>query len=119
MTELMCVLEAQGRALGHVPLWRHQLAAVTLAQFADPALQAWAVEAAAGRSLLTLDLSGLNSAHGMALHAQPVEGGWRLSGRVGALALAEQSQAALLLVNAEGQPRLAFVEGTEIGRAHV
>ena len=24
MTELMLVLEAQGRGLGHVPLWRHQ-----------------------------------------------------------------------------------------------
>ena len=119
MTELLCVLEAQGRALGQVPLWRHQLAAATLAQFADPALHAWAVEAAAGRTLLTLDLSGLNTAHGMTLHAQPVEGGWRLSGRVSALALAEQSQAALLLVNAEGQPRLAFIELTAQGITHV
>ena len=119
MTELMCVLEAQGRALGQVPLWRHQLAAATLAQFADSALHAWAVEAAAGRTLLTLDLSGLNTAHGMTLNAQPVAGGWRLSGRVSALALAEQSQAAVLLVSVEGQPRLAFVELAAQGITHV
>ena len=38
MTELLAVLEAQGRALGQVPLWRHQLTAATLAAWADPAL---------------------------------------------------------------------------------
>ncbi|MFJ7882836.1 acyl-CoA dehydrogenase family protein [Pseudomonas sp. NPDC096917] len=110
MTELLLVLEAQGRALGQVPLWRHQLAAAALAQCAEPSLQAWAVEAAAGRALLTLELNGLTSAHGIALHATPAAGGWLLNGRVAALALAEQSHAALLLVEAEGQPRLALVE---------
>lgn len=110
MTELMLVLQAQGQALGQVPLWRHQLAAATLAQFADPSLQSWAVDAAAGKALLTLDLSGLYNARGIGLHAQSVDGGWRLSGHVGALALAEQSQAALLLVTVEGQARLALVE---------
>ena len=89
MAELMLVLQAQGRALGQVPLWRHQLAAATVAQFADESLQPWAVEAAAGRALLTLDLSGLYSAHGIELHGVEADGGWRLKGRVGALALAE------------------------------
>ena len=119
MTELMQVLLAQGRALGQVPLWRHQLTAATLAQFADPALQSWAVEAAAGRALLTLDLSGLDNAQGMQLHARPTDGGWRIDGRVGALALAEQSQAALLLVSVEGQPRLALIELVNQAIKHV
>ena len=110
MTELMLVLQAQGGALGQVPLWRHQLAAATLAQFAQASLSSWAVEAAAGRALLTLDLSGLHTAQGMRLHARTADGGWRIDGQVGALALAEQSQAALLLVSVEGQPRLALIE---------
>ena len=80
MTELMLVLQAQGGALGQVPLWRHQLAAATLAQFAQASLSSWAVEAAAGRALLTLDLSGLHTARGMRLHARAAEGGWRIDG---------------------------------------
>ena len=119
MTELMQVLEAQGRALGQVPLWRHQLAAATLAHFAAPSLQGWASEAAAGRALLSLDLSGVSNAHGIELQAQAADGGWRLSGRVGALALAEQSQAALLLVTVEGQARLALVELANKAIKHV
>ena len=119
MTELMLVLQAQGRALGQVPLWRHQLAAATVAQFADPSLQAWAEEAAAGRALLTLDLSGLFNAHGIQLHGVETDGGWRVKGRVGALALAEQSQAALLLVSVDGQPRLALVELGDKAITHV
>lgn len=34
MTELMAVLEQQGRALALLPLWEQQLAAAALAQFA-------------------------------------------------------------------------------------
>ena len=39
MTELMLVLEAQGRGLGMVPLGRHQLAAATLDRFGAAAHQ--------------------------------------------------------------------------------
>ena len=42
-----------------------------------------------------------------------------VDGRVGALALAEQSQAALLLVTVEGQPRLALVELANKAIEHV
>lgn len=110
MTELMRVLEAQGSAMGQVPLWRHQLAAATVALFAAPSLNVWATEAAAGRALLTLDVSSVNSAQGIQLHAEANGQGWKVNGRVAALPLAEQSQAALLLVKVEGQPRLALVE---------
>ncbi|NNA18370.1 acyl-CoA/acyl-ACP dehydrogenase [Pseudomonas lundensis] len=119
MTDLMQVLQAQGQALAHVPLWRHQLVAATLARFGDDSLQAWATEAAAGRALLTLDLGGLHSALGVQLHATPHAGGWRVNGRVSALALAEQSQAALLPVMAQGQPRLAWIELASKGIQHV
>lgn len=89
MADLMQVLQAQGNALGQVPLWRHQLAAATLAGFGDDTLQAWATEAAAGRALLTLDLGGLHSALGVQVHAHPHAQGWQLKGRVSALAWVE------------------------------
>ncbi|RVU09078.1 acyl-CoA dehydrogenase family protein, partial [Methylobacterium oryzihabitans] len=59
MTELVQILDAQGGALAQVPLWRHQLAATTLAQFGDKALAPWVEQAVAGSGLLTLSLDGL------------------------------------------------------------
>ncbi|EXF93426.1 acyl-CoA dehydrogenase [Pseudomonas fluorescens HK44] len=119
MTELMLVLEAQGRALGQVPLWRHQLAAATLAQFVDEALMPWASNAAKAQTLLTLAIEALSSAHGIQLKARRTGNGWTLSGRVAAVSLAEQSQAALLPVVAEGESRLLLVELTAAGISHV
>jgi alkylation response protein AidB-like acyl-CoA dehydrogenase len=119
MTELMLVLEAQGRALGQVPLWRHQLAAATLAQFADHSLMHWVSDAANAQSLLTLSIDSLNGAHGIELAARRTGNGWTLNGRVAAVPLAEQSQAALLPVMAEGAPRLVWVPLTAPGISHV
>ena len=119
MTELMRVLQAQGQGLGQVPLWRHQLAAATLAHFAAPSLHPWVTEAAAGRALLTLDIGALSSAQGIALHAHESSQGWHLSGRVNAVALAEQSQAAVVLVSIEGHPRLALIELASTAIKHV
>ncbi|MGH8434516.1 MAG: acyl-CoA dehydrogenase family protein [Pseudomonas sp.] len=115
MTELMLLLEAQGRALGQVPLWRHQLAAATLAQFGSEALAPWAEQAASASVLLSLSLDGLGSAHGIELQAQPDADGWRLDGRVAAVALAEQSAAALVLAQVEGQPRLVLLDLSHAG----
>ncbi|MCY1388516.1 Acyl-CoA dehydrogenase FadE27 [compost metagenome] len=109
MTELMSLLEAQGRALGQVPLWRHQLAAATLVAFGGQALAPWAEQAAAGSVLLSLSLDGLSSTHGIELQARREADGWRLDGYVAALALAEQSAAALVLAQVEGQPRLVLL----------
>lgn len=110
MTELMLVLEAQGRALGQVPLWRHQLAAATLAHFTAQSLMPWVSNAATAETLLTLSLDALSSAHGIELNAQRVGAGWQLNGRVAAVPLAEQSHAALLPLLLDGEPRLVLVE---------
>lgn len=110
MTDLMVVLEAQGRALAQVPLWRHQLAATALAHFGGEALAPWVTQAASAQTLLTLSLDGLGSAHGIELNAQRDGEGWRLDGRVAALPLAEQAQAALLLADVDGEARLILLD---------
>ncbi|MFJ4396846.1 acyl-CoA dehydrogenase family protein [Pseudomonas sp. NPDC089396] len=110
MTELMQVLDAQGGALAQVPLWRHQLAAATLAEFGGAAAAPWVERAAAGECLLTLGLDGLHNVRGIELLAHPQADGWQLQGRVSALPLAEQSAAALVLAKVQGQPRLVRVE---------
>ncbi|MFJ4457175.1 acyl-CoA dehydrogenase family protein [Pseudomonas sp. NPDC089392] len=110
MTELMLVLQAQGRSLGQVPLWRHQLAAATLATFGlGDALQL-AAKAASGELLLSLSLDGLHAAGGIALTATACAEGWQVSGQVPALALGGQAQAALLPVLANDQPRLLLLD---------
>jgi 3-oxocholest-4-en-26-oyl-CoA dehydrogenase beta subunit len=109
-TDLMVVLEAQGRALAQVPLWRHQLAATALAQFGGEALAPWVTQAASAKALLTLSLEGLDSAHGIELKARREGDGWLLQGRAAAVPLAEQAQAALLLAEVDGEARLVLVD---------
>jgi alkylation response protein AidB-like acyl-CoA dehydrogenase len=107
MTELMLVLQAQGGALGLVPLWRHQLVAATLATFAEEGLQPWVERAASAEALLTL---AIDAEHGAGeVVAVPEGSGWRLDGRLVAVALGEQSQAALIRVQLAGEPRLMLV----------
>jgi 3-oxocholest-4-en-26-oyl-CoA dehydrogenase beta subunit len=110
MTELMLVLQAQGKALAQVPLWRHQLAAATLAHFAADDSAQWIAKAASGEALLTLSVDGLNSALGIELQALATDGGWSISGRVAALSLGDQAQAAVVLVQVEGQSRLLLLD---------
>jgi alkylation response protein AidB-like acyl-CoA dehydrogenase len=57
MTELMAVLEQQGRALALVPLWEHQLVAAAVARFAPEAADTLLPAAMAGE-LLALSLDG-------------------------------------------------------------
>ena len=96
MTELMLVLEAQGRGLGLVPLWRHQLAAAALARFGGPAHQALIGQAVAGEGLLSVALDSLASASGVGLEARPEGDGFALHGRVAAVPLGMESAAVLL-----------------------
>jgi len=110
LTELMLVLQAQGRSLGQVPLWRHQLAAATLAHFALGQAADWAQRAASAEVILSLSIDARTRACGIELKAQPCEGGWLLDGRVSALAFGQQAQAALVLAEAEGQPRLVLLD---------
>ncbi|MBV6826422.1 acyl-CoA dehydrogenase family protein [Pseudomonas sp. PD9R] len=110
MTELMLVLQAQGKALAQVPLWRHQLAAATLARYDASDSAGWIAKAASGEVLLSLSIDGLNSALGIQLQARPCAEGWSIYGRVTALSLGDQAQAALVLVQVEGQPRLLLLD---------
>ena len=110
MTELMLVLQAQGRGLGQVPLWRHQLAAAALAIFAGDEYAGLIARAASGEGLLSLSLDGVNAACGIELEATPNGAEWLVSGRIAALPLAEQSAAALVPVLLHGQPRLLLLD---------
>ena len=64
MTELMLVLQAQGKALAQVPLWRHQLAAATLARFDASDSAGWVAKAASGEALLSLSVDALEQCAG-------------------------------------------------------
>ncbi|NQD56640.1 acyl-CoA/acyl-ACP dehydrogenase [Pseudomonas sp. CM25] len=110
MTELMLVLQAQGRSLAQVPLWRHQLAAATLANFALGDAAGLAAEAARGERLLSLALDSLGTAHGIALLATPCVEGWQVDGQVAALPLGGQAHAALVPVRVDDQIRLLLLE---------
>lgn len=133
MTELMLVLEAQGRGLGMVPLWQHQIAAATLDRFGAAAHQALIDKAATGEALLTLTLDGLASTAGVALEARPEGDGFALHGRVPALPLGMESAAALLpahtpdglclvllRLDAEGLDKVAgvFTHGEGVAELH-
>ncbi|MDD1962300.1 acyl-CoA/acyl-ACP dehydrogenase [Pseudomonas sp. 39004] len=115
MTELIQVLDAQGGALAQVPLWRHQLAAATLAEFGGAALAPWVAQAATASSLLSLTLDGLSNVRGIELLATADGPDWQLSGRVAALPLAEQSAAALVPARVLGQPRLVLLDLAQAG----
>jgi alkylation response protein AidB-like acyl-CoA dehydrogenase len=110
MTELMLVLQAQGKALAQVPLWRHQLAAATLARYDASDSSGWIAKAASGEALLSLSINGLSSALGIELQARSCADGWSIHGRVAALSLGDQAGAALVLVQVEGQPRLLLLD---------
>lgn len=96
MTDLMPVLQAQGRALALVPLWEHALATAVLARFGGPAHEALVSQAAAGDNLLMLSLADAHASRGLGLRLQRDGEGWQLQGRVGAVPLAAQAARVLL-----------------------
>jgi len=110
MTELMAVLEQQGRALAQVPLWEPQLVLAALAQFAPGALALVAEEALAGQAPLALSLAALSQSRGASLRLAPAEGGWTLDGLAPAVPLGGQARHALLAAQAPGEMRLVLVD---------
>lgn len=110
MTELMLVLEAQGRALGQVPLWRHQLAAALLSRFGGERGLPLVRAAAEDSLLLGLSLDGQGRALGIELEARPRVNGWSLDGRVAALPQGGQAGAAVVVAQFPQGPRLVVLE---------
>lgn len=111
MTELITVLEQQGRALALVPLWEHQLGLATVLKHGLPACSAPLIaEALAGESLLTLSLSGLDAARGPTLRVVRDGDGYRISGSAAAVPLGAQAAWALLGVDLDGVSRLMLVD---------
>ncbi|MEI8155254.1 MAG: acyl-CoA dehydrogenase family protein [Burkholderiales bacterium] len=113
MTELMAVLEQQGRALALVPLWEQQLAAATLARFTPPALRQPVLEQALAGSPLALSLSALSATGAATLRLRYSATGWQLNGAAPAVALGQLASHALLTAaledDAEGGLRLVLV----------
>ncbi len=115
MTELMAVLEQQGRALALVPLWEPQLTVVALAKFAPAALPQVLGNAISGEAPVALSLQSMVQSRGPSLQLTRVGEGWTLKGRASAVPLGAQARQALLAADAEGQMRLVLVDLTQAG----
>ena len=118
IVDLYCVLKAQGASLAHVPLWQHQLAAACLARHAAGQQREVVEQAAAGTSLLSVSLEGLNASRGLGLQLVQADGHWQLQGEAGAVALAAQADRVLLVAEASEGVRLVLLdpraEGVEL-----
>ena len=105
MTELLAVLEQQGRALALVPLWEQQVAAAALARFAPQAGAEVLAQALTGQPL-ALSLAALSVSRGAALQLRD----GKLHGLAPAVALAGQASFALLATEVAGRVQLALVD---------
>ncbi|MBS3017433.1 Acyl-CoA dehydrogenase FadE27 [Comamonas sp. PE63] len=103
MSEMLAVLEQQGRALAQVPLWQQQVAAAAIAKFAEG--QDAVVQSAMQGELLALSLQAAVATRGPALQLQ----GDRLKGQLQAVPLGEQAQMALVAAAAGDEIRLVLV----------
>ncbi|MGH8830823.1 MAG: acyl-CoA dehydrogenase family protein [Polaromonas sp.] len=110
MTELMAVLEQQGRALAMVPLWETQLIVAALAKFAPAALAPVMEDALSGEVPLALSLEALSQSRGPSLRLARAGEGWTLSGLAPAVPLGGQARHALLAADAQGEMRLVLVD---------
>lgn len=109
MTELMLVLEAQGRHLAQVPLWQHQLAVATLHEFASDEYQMLIEEATSAEKIVTFSLDSAVDAPGVQVDAKEFRDGYLLNGNVLSMPYAKESDAALFLVRFKKGVRLVIV----------
>lgn len=103
MSEMLAVLEQQGRALAQVPLWQQQVAAAAIARFAEG--QDAVVQSAMQGELLALSLQAAAATRGPALELQ----GERLKGQLQAVPLGEQARVALVAAAAGDEIKLVLV----------
>ncbi len=116
MTDLMPVLQAQGRALALVPLWEHALATAVLARFGGAAQEALVSQAAAGDNLLMLSLADTQASRGLGLRLQRDGEGWRLQGHIGAVCLAGQATRVLLPAQTDEGVRWVVVDPSRMSQ---
>ncbi|MDG2393777.1 MAG: acyl-CoA dehydrogenase family protein, partial [Thalassotalea sp.] len=115
MTELSLVLQAQGGALGQVPLWRHQVTATAIAKFGDPALESIAQAAAEGTNLLTLAFSLVNTSNEAQVSVEKSSAGLKLNGLVQAVSVAGLADYILLPLTLENESRWALIDSKVSG----
>ncbi len=119
MTELMAVLQQQGRALALVPLWEPQVVVAALAQFSPAALPQVLETALGSESPVALSLQSPSRSRGSSLQLSRAGAGWTLSGFESAVALGAQARYALLAAQvdggADGEMRLVLVNVAQAG----
>ena len=115
MTELMAVLEQQGRALALVPLWEPQVTVAALAKFAPDVVAQVLDDAISGEAPVALSLQSLTQSRGPSLQLARAGDGWTLSGLASAVPLGAQARQALLAADAGGQMRLVLVDLAQSG----
>ncbi|NIF85610.1 acyl-CoA dehydrogenase [Comamonas sp. Tr-654] len=103
MSEMLAVLEQQGRALAQVPLWQQQVATSAIAKFTEG--QDAVVQSAMQGELLALSLQAAVATRGPALQLQ----GERLKGQLQAVPLGEQAPMALVAAAAGDEIKLVLV----------
>lgn len=114
ITDLHCVLRAQGASLGHVPLWQHQLAAACLATFAGAQHRELIEQAATGQQLFSLSLQELAASRGIGLRMSERDGRLVLNGQANAVDLAGQADHLLLVAEtAQGHRLVLLAPGAE------
>lgn len=110
ITDLYCVLRAQGSGLGLVPLWQHQLAAACLAEHAGEQTRELVELAAAGSLLLSFSLQGLAASRGLGLRLEAQGGSLVLTGQANAVEVAAQADQLLLVAESAEGPRLVLLD---------
>jgi alkylation response protein AidB-like acyl-CoA dehydrogenase len=115
MTELSLVLQAQGAALGQVPLWRHQVAATAIAKFGHPELISTAEKSAAGTNLLTLAFNLVNTFSKAQVLVEKTSNGLKINGLIQSVAVAGLADFILLPLLIESETRWALVESKVSG----
>jgi alkylation response protein AidB-like acyl-CoA dehydrogenase len=110
LTELMGILEQQGRALALLPLWEQQVGLAALDRFGVAAPEGlWQALLHEG-SPLALSLSALSDSRGAGLQVQQSGGAFVMHGRAQAVGLGQSARFALLTGSLDGQMRLLMVD---------
>ncbi|ASP48249.1 acyl-CoA dehydrogenase family protein [Cognaticolwellia beringensis] len=115
MTELSLVLQAQGGALGQVPLWRHQVTATAVAKFGHGDFESVAQAAAEGTNLLTLAFNLVNTHSEANVAVEKNDGELKLNGLVQSVAVAGLADYILLPLTLDNEARWALIASTTSG----